>query len=766
MSEKMQIDRRQFVLAVAAVGGGLAVGFHVPGVGIREARADALENEINAWVVIGRDNSTTIRIGRPDIGQGSTTATAQFIADEMDADWSKIKTESALESRHLKLNLVYGSRLIAGSQSTLQDNQRLREVGAQIRAILVRAAAKRLNVQETELTTSDSIITHAPTNRKLTYAQVAADAAKVPPLPVANVKLKEPKDWKFIGKPMKRLDALGKITGATVFGIDFKLPNMKVAAVAISPVIGGAIKSFDSQAAMRMPGVRAVVEIKPIQLKTLPPSNIPGNIARSPYALGTDGGVAVIADTYWQAKRALDRMPKVWDAGPNAKLNSDDYHAELKKLLDADKAVVARKEGDAAAALKSAAKIVEGDYFAPLLHHAPMEPLACTALVTNDRFEIWAGTQHPEGAMLIASHITGLPVDKGEFNILKSGGGFGRRLEHDYINQSVQIANAMKGTPVKMIWSREEDMRHGRLGVSAWGRLRAGLDAQGNVIAYTKRIAGNTTTVHRNPTTKVDGIYAGVAGYGLASPQVIPNLQFESIAIPTPIWLASLRGVGAQAERFFDQVFMDEVAVAAGKDRVVFERELLDADKIPANYENRPEAVERTQRWRKVLELAAEKSGWGQPLAAGRGRGLAIGSIPTLSVMAVVVEVTLSPKGALTIDRIVTASDPGTVLNPNGYAAQVEGASIFGLTAALYGKITIRNGRTVEGNFDAYRMLRIGETPKIETHLAASGNFFGGIGELGTGLMGPAVANAIYNAGGPRVRSMPLMDHDLRPRLA
>ena len=763
MGNPLRLNRREFS-AVAAMAGGFAIGFHLPGFDVRQAKAQAGGTEMNAWVVIAPDNTTTIRIGRPDIGQGSVTATAQFIADEMDGDWSKIKTEFGLESTHLKLNLVYGARVIAGSQSTPQDNLRLRQVGAQIRAMLVKAAAVRLNVPEAELTTNDSVITHAPSNRKLTYGEIAVDAAKIAPPPVAGLKLKEPKDWKFIGKPMRRLDVAGKVNGTEIFGIDFKLPNMKVAAVAISPVTGGTIKSFDTQAAMRMPGVRAVVEIKPIQLKTLPPSNMPANVARTPYALGTDGGVAVVADTYWQAKTALDAMPKVWDDGPNTKLNSADYDADLKQLLGAEKAVVARQEGDAAAALKAAAKVVEGDYYTPLLHHATMEPLACTTVVTNDKFEIWVGTQHPEGAMLIASHITGLPVDKGELNILKSGGGFGRRIEHDYVNQSVQIANAMKGTPVKMIWSREEDMRHGRFGYSAWGRLRAGLDAQNNVIAYTKRIAGNTTGFHRNPDNKVDGMYAGSPGYGDVSPQVIPNLLFDSIAIPTPIWLASLRGVGAQAERFFDQVFMDEVAVAGGKDRMAFERELLDANKIPANADKRAEAVERTQRWRKVLDLAAEKSGWGRPLGAGRGRGLAIGSIPSLTAMAVVVEVTLGPDGGFTLDRIVTGSDPGTVLNPEGYATQVEGASVYGLTAALYGQITIRNGRTVEGNFDDYRMLRINETPHIETHVAAGGKFFGGIGELPTGLMGPAVANAIYNAGGPRVRSLPLMNHDLTPR--
>ena len=772
MTEKKTMNRREFAFTAAAVGAGMAIGFRLSGA--HPAFAAPGDAEMNAWVVVGADNITTIRIGRPDVGQGVMTATTQFVADEMDADWNKIKTEFASQAEHIRLNLVYGSRRIAGSASTPEDNLKLRQAGAHARARLLKAAAARLNVPEAELTTANSVVTHKASNRSLTYGALAADAAKLPSPDVLTLKLKEPKDWVYIGKPMKRVDTAGKVNGAEIFGIDLKLPGMKYAAVMTSPTFGGKIKSYDANVAMARPGVRKVVEVKALAPKEFPAAlQIPKAIAptRALWAATTDSGIAVIADTWWQAKTALDAMPKEWDEGPNAKYSSADYDKELRKLLDADKAVVSLQVGDAAAAFKNAAKVVEAEYYSPMQHHATMEPMACTVLVTDDRFELWLGTQEPDWAIVTASLASGIPVTKGELNVMKSGGGFGRRLDHDYVNQATQIAAAMKGTPVKLIWSREEDMRHGRYHYTAITKMKAGLDAAGNIVAWQQRIAGNTAGMTREPDTKVDGMYAGGIGGTNVLPHLVavPNLLLETIAIPTPIPLGSWRSVGDYAGGFFHQCFIDELAYVSGKDPLQYQRALLDSDKLPANLPKREEAVERARNWRKILDLAAEKADWGKPMGPGRGRGIAIaGRTATTGradiVVATVAEVTLDGGGGLKVDRLVMTVDPGNVVNPEGIATQLEGGAYYGLAAAMYQEINVRNGRTVESNFDDYPTIRLGDAPKIETYTSASGKGWSGIGELPMPLMPPSLGNAIYAAGGPRVRAIPFTKSDLTPR--
>ena len=768
MTDRAAMTRRQFTIAAAAVGGGLALCFHLPGLATRRAIAQAADAEVTAWVVISPDNTITLRVSKPEIGQGSMTTTAQFIGDELDADWAKLKTEHASEAQHVRLNMFFGKRQVAASWMVREDNLTLRQVGAQARGMLLTAAAQRLGVQVGELTTENSVITHKASGRKLTYGEVAADAAKVPVPDAKTVKLKDPKDWKFIGKPIKRIDTALKVNGSETFGIDVKLPGMKSAAVMMSPVIGGSLKSYDANAALSRPGVRKVVEIKAMRPTAWPPSKIPASaVGFAGYGAATEAGIAVIADTYWQAKTALDAMPKVWDDGPNAKYSTDEHEKDLKAALNADRAVVARKVGDVVASLRSAAKVVEAEYTAPILHHATMEPMACTALVTDDKFEVWAPTQNPDKAILTAALVSGVPVEKGEVHVIKSGSGFGRRDGvQDWVNQSVQIAMAMKGTPVKMIWSREEDTRHGRYEAMYVTRVKGGLDASGNLIAWQQRVAGSnrrTQSTENIETLKVEGMFPANLYGGENVPHQIPNMQVDSLAIASPIPMGPLRGVGFTAIAFFQQSFMDELAVATGKDSYTFQRAMLDPAKVPADTPKRDEVVARTERWRRCLDLAAEKAEWGKPLPPGRGRGIAIQE-EALTCMAVVAEVTLDRDGGLKVNRIVTGSDPGNVLNPDGYAGQVQGGSVFGLTAALYNQVTVRNGRVVEGNFDDYRMLRIDEMPVVETHVTPSGGFWGGIGEIPVPLMGPSVANALYAAGGPRVRSLPLMNHDLSPR--
>ena len=682
---RAEMNRRQFVVRSAILGGGLSLSFALSGPN-GAARAQVRGTEMNAWVLIAPDNTITIRIGRIEIGQGVVTATAQFIAEELDADWSKVKTESASQAQHVKLNLVYGQRSVRASDMVQNDNLRLRQVGAQTRAMLVKAAVVKLGVPEMELTTENSTIIHRASNRRVTYGEIAADAAKIAPPDAKTVALKDPKDWKLLGKPLKRLDTPAKVNGSETYGVDVVLPGMKHAAIMISPVFGGSLKSYDAQAALARPGVRKVVEIKAIRPIAWPPELVPAaqaRAARSPYAMWTDAGIAVVADTWWQAKTALEAMPKVWDEGQHGNLSTDAYDEQLKALLSGDKSVVARKQGDAPNALKSAAKVLEADYYTPLQHHATMEPLNCTARVDEDKFEVWVGTQDPDGAIATAAVVAGLPVEKGEVHVLRAGGGFGRRIEQDFVSQAVQIAAAMKGTPIKMIWSREEDMRHGRYMPSCYARMRGGLDAAGNLIAWQQRVTGNSynyaVSFQTHPpapgTVPPPAIIPGSAGGGESLPHVIPNVLVDTVAVPTALPLGPLRSVFTMPGAFFNQGFMDELAVAAGKDSVSFQRALLDPAKVPADAEKREALLERIERWRRVLDLVAEKSGWGRRLGAGHGRGLAIVEQGN-TTSAAVAEVTLDGQGALKVDRIVVSTDPGVVINPDGFNSQVEGGSI------------------------------------------------------------------------------------------
>ena len=744
------INRRQFVATAAAIGGGLAVGFGPPVVGFRRAAAQAQAIELSHWVTIAPDNTVTLRMARVEMGQDTVTAQVQFLGEELEVDPLKIKTEFADLATHFARNRIYGSMNSTASRAVRDLQLPLRQAGAQVRTMLIKAAAARLNVPEGELAAENATVVHRASNRRLTYGELAADAAKIPPPDVKTLALKDAKDWKFIGKPMRPVAVATKVNGSAVFGIDVRLPGMKYAALQSSPVFKGKLKSHDARAALAMPGVTKVVEIK-------------GGI-QAGFVNDMDDAIAVVADTWWQAKTALDAMPKEWDGGSWATASSNTHMTELKAGLNEKATRTVRNDGDVDAAIKSAARVIEAEYFSPYLEHATMEPHNCTALVTDDRFELWVPTQSPETAMDVASKLTGVAVTKGKMNVMLLGGGFGRRGAADFVSQAVQIAKEMKGTPVKLVWTREETTRHSFYRASNLSRMRAGLDAQGNIVAWDHR------TVAQNDS---EGLTRG----GSALLYNIPNMRLEISGKPLHVPLGALRGVAYAVNAFATQSFVDELAVATGKDHYQLHRALLDPDKVMAKVEEPSfetgrglppgtqfrTTKERTQRMRDVLDELAKRSDWGKPLGPNRGRGMAIEE-ETESVAAVAIEVTLDGAGWFTVDRAVVVADPGVVVNPNGAMAQLEGSVVWGLTAGLYQEITVNNGRVVQGNFDDYQILRINEMPKVEMHFVPNGKGYGGIGEVAVAPVTPALTNAIYNAGGPRVRALPIKNENIVKR--
>lgn len=753
MTELLHMDRRQFVITTAAACGGLAIGLRFPIFDDGEAIGQARGVELVNWIVIAPDNTVTLRLAQVEMGQGAMTSQLQFIAEELEVDWSKIKVEYVTAQDNLKRNNVYGRLNTGASLGTRLKQQQLREAGAMARIMLLKAAAAKLNAPEAELVAENSTVTHKPSGRKLTYGELAADAAMIKPPEVSALKLKEPKDWKVIGKPIKRLDVAMKVNGTAIFGIDVQVPGMKYAAIMTSPVFGGKLKSYDASAALSRPGVLKVVEVK-------------GGAER--FVAQMDDGIAVVADTWWQAKSALDAMPKEWDSGAFATANSDSYFKALAKSTDKPK--VLRNEGDVDAALKSAAKVVEAEYFHPYIENANMEPMNATALVTDDKFVVWVPTQGPETALDVASKVSGLPKEKGEVNVMMLGTGFGRRTREDYTSQAVAIAKAMKGTPIKLVWTREETTRKSYYQGASIAKMRAGLDAQGNVTAWDHALLSP------------DGGEGNGAG-ALSVLYGIPNVRLSLLGAPWAVPLGAVRGVAYSPNSFFVQSFVDELAVAAGKDSYQFQRALFDPAKTPPgveepSYEKRRNLApgmsnagfkqyrtpaDRALRMRNALDDVAKRADWGKPLGPNRGRGIAIEE-ETESVTAEVVEVTLDGAGWFAVDRVVAVADSGFVANSNIAESQIEGSIVFGLTAALYGEITVQNGRVVQGNFDDYQMLRISEMPKVEVHLAPDGKGWGGLGEIAVGPVKAALANAIYDAGGPRLRSQPLKNENIVKR--
>jgi isoquinoline 1-oxidoreductase beta subunit len=673
-------------------------------------------------VLIKPDSTCVIRIARSEMGQGTITGLAQLVAEELECDWKKVKTEQVTAGENLARKRVWGEMGTGGSRGIRISQDYVRRGGATARVMLMQAAADQWKVPVSELTVADGVITHVPSNRKVSYGKVAAAAAKLTPPDPKSIKLKDPKDWKIAGKPVKRLDTANKLNGSQVYSIDLKLPGMLHAAIKQSPVFGGKLASFDESKIAGMPGVKRALKVN-------------------------DGAVAVVADTWWRAKKALDALPIVWDEGAGAKESSQTIAERLQGGLDAvDEPFAGWKEGDALKAIAGAAKKVEAVYSTPFLAHATMEPMNCTAKVSADKVEVWAPTQNAEATLAAASEESGLPLDKAEVYKLDLGGGFGRRGgTQDYTRQAVAIAKQFPGVPIKLVWSREEDMQHDFYRPISQCKLTAGLDESGKLAGLAIRISGQSINAFLQPGVikegkdmrQVQGLYKepGDAQFGYSPPNVLIEYAMRNTTVPVGPW----RGVNTNQNGVYLECFMHEVARAAGADQLEFRRALM--QKHPKHLA--------------VLNAAAEHAGWGKPLPAGVHRGIAQ-FMGYGSYSAAVAEVSVSPQGELKVHRMVLALDCGHAVNPDQIAAQVEGSVVYGLSAALYGEITIENGRVAQSNFHDFKVIKLAEMPKVETVIVPSFDFWGGVGEPTICVVTPSVLNAIHEATGKPVRSLPL----------
>jgi isoquinoline 1-oxidoreductase beta subunit len=718
------LSRRTFLQVSAAAGGGLLLGFRLPPL----VKSDAFTP--NGFIRIDRDGRVTLIMHKVEMGQGTYTSMPMLLAEELEVDLSQVRLEHAPPDDALYAEPLFGVQETGGSTSVRGNWEPLRRAGATARTMLVSAAAETWNVPATGCRAASGAVIHGPTGRSLSYGALVERAARLP-VP-GNVPLKDPKDFKLIGTPVRRLDTPDKVDGTAQFGIDVRLPGMKIAAVAACPVFGGTLASVDDAKTKAMPGVRQVVRL--------------------------DDAVAVVADDTWSAKQGLAALNIRWDEGPNAKVATADIAQQLAAASEKS-GVVARKDGDIGAAMASAARKVEAIYEQPFLAHATMEPVNCTVHVRPDGCDIWVGTQVPTFTQTAAAKVTGLPKAKVQVHNHLLGGGFGRRLEVDFIIRAVQIAKQVTG-PVQVIWSREEDIQHDMYRPCYHDRIAAGLDAQGQPIAWTHRVTGSSImgrvvnqlfpkTLRVMRAAGVHQLFAMVKGLDLDAvegaaepPYTLPNIRVEYVrqeppGIPTAFW----RGVGPTRSIFVVESFIDELAAAAKRDPFEYRRALLD----------------RSPRARAVLELAAERAGWGGPLPAGSGRGIAL-LHAFGSYVAQVADVAVSKQGDVRVQRVVCAVDCGTVVNPDIVKAQMESGIVFGITGVLWGEITIKNGRVEQHNFHDYRMLRMSEAPVVDVHLVKSTEAPGGVGEPGTSAVMPAVTNAIFAATGRRIRRLPVKD--------
>jgi isoquinoline 1-oxidoreductase beta subunit len=730
----VELNRRSFVIGAATAGGGLALGLSIPFGSSKIAHAQtAATPEINAWVVIKPDDTVAIRVVRSEMGQGSITGLCQLVAEELECDWAKVTYEYPTPGESIKRNNVWGSFSTGGSRGIRTSHEYVRKGGAAARMMLIQAAADQWKVPASECSAASSVITHTPTGRTVKYGQVAEAASKLQP--PTDVPLKDPKTWKIAGKGVKRLDTADKVVGKQVYGSDLKLPGMLNAAIKESPVFGGKVKSFDADKVKGMPGVRHVLKV--------------GETA-----------VAVVADTWWQAKTALDALPVDFDDGGNGNVTSASIAAMLAEGLNAEQAFVGNQNGDVKAALAGAVKKVEAVYSYPFQNHACMEPMNATARYTPDKCEVWAPTQDGQSTLAAVIRTSGLPADKCEVYKINLGGGFGRKsgLHQDFVHQAVLIAKQVPGVPVKLLWSREEDMAQGRYHPVMQCKLVGGLDANNNLTALHMRLSGQSilTSVNPQAVEKDMGrdalVFQGVAGPNLLGGEftlayTIPNLLVDhamrNTHVPPGVW----RGVNINQNAIFMECFIDELAQAAGQDELEFRRKLM---------ANHPKSLA-------VLNAVAERIGWGKPAPQGVHRGLA--HLKAFAAyVAAAAEVSIEGGNRIKIHRIVAATDPIYAVNPAQIERQVAGSFVYGLSALFYQQCTVDKGRIVESNFDSYDSMRIAQMPPVETIIMPSGGSdpWGGIGEPTICVAAPAVLNAYAKATGQRIRSIPLKNQRIR----
>jgi len=711
--DSVDLSRRRFLSVSAAAGGGLLIGFMaVPSIRDADAAQSVAGEPFtpNAFIRIGSDGQIVLTMPYVEMGQGTYTSIPMLIAEELEVDLKQVQLEAAPPNEKLYANPLLGVQATGNSNAVRGAWQPLRQAGATARTMLVSAAAKRWNVEPASCRAQSGEVLHASTGRKIKYGDLAADASRMP-VP-ENVALKPRKDFKLIGTPAKRLDTPSKVNGTAVYGIDVRPPGVKIATLAQSPVFGGRVKSVDDTKAKAVKGVHQIVRL--------------------------DDAVAVVADHMGAAKKGLAALEIEWDDGPLAKLTTDAIVGELEKAT-LNSGAVAQNIGNVETAIATAVTKVEATYEVPFLAHATMEPMNCTVHVRKDGCEIWVGSQALARAQATAAKTTGLPLDKVVVHNHLIGGGFGRRLEIDGVTRAVQIAMQVEG-PVKVVWTREEDIQHDMYRPCFFDRISAGLDDKGMPVAWSNRFAGSSIIARWLPPGFNKGLDPDTTEGAIDLVYALPNLHVEYLrveppGIPTAFW----RSVGPSHNVFVTESFIDELAVAAKQDPVAYRRALLD----------------KTPRAKAVLDLAAQKAGWGKPLPAGVGRGVSVQFV-FATYLAQVAEVEVSKEGAVRVRRVVCAVDCGTVVNPDTVRAQIQSAIIFGITAALHGEITLKGGRIEQSNFHDYQMLRMNEAPAIEVYIMNSAEPPGGMGEAGTSAITPAVTNAIFAATGKRIRKLPV----------
>jgi isoquinoline 1-oxidoreductase subunit beta len=741
-------SRREFLKFTAAGGAGLVLGIYTPGVSaFVSGPADSNDFIPNAYVEISPSNEVRLWVARSEMGQGVRTGLMMILADELDADWPKLKIEQG------NWDLKYGDMTTGGSFSVRSSWDPLRQAGAAARAMLISAAAARWKVPASECTTRDSAVFHERSKRRLTYGELASRAATLP-VP-KDPPLKTPKEYRLIGTKKDRVDGPYIVIGEAHYGIDTKVDGMLFSVISRPPVLGARVKSFDATRTLKVPGVRKVFEVPAAELQPLFGEERAPNSGHQHYLWG---GVAVVADSTWQAIAGRKALKVEWENGPGADESTEKQRAALADLLKtAGKEL--KKIGDPDGAFSSAAKTVEAEYETPFVAHAPMEPPNCTASVTEGKCEVWAPTQNPGGMAASLASVLNIPPSGITIHITLIGGGFGRRLNIEYGVEAALVSKAA-GAPVKVIWTREDDIRHDYYRPITRHRLRAALDAQNRVVGWSQHIAAPST----------DGTYLGgeipdtvgteLAGVGLPN-GAVANYKLEQSFLHTAVLRGYWRAVDTNWNSFAVQSFIDEVAAAAGKDPLEMRREIMRTNAKPTvEQDNDNTGPVNVERLIGVLELAAKKADWGKPLPSGSGRGIA-GIYAFGTYVGQVAEVTVVKDGSVKIDRIVSAIDCGQVINPDMVKAQVQGGVVFGLSAAMFEEITVEDGQIQQSNFDTFPVLRINDAPRVEVHIVESHETPGGIGEPGVPSAAPAVANAIFAATGKRLRRLPFQTQEL-----